>query len=79
MFLQIVGVVVVLAGIAVVVVLIIAVLRLLINATVKIPGQELNFDTSTYVVWIVICALTISFVLIEIIGLLGSMSKLINY
>lgn len=79
MFLQIVGVVTVLAGIAAVAVLIMAIIRLFINSAVKVPGQQLNFDPSTYVVWIVICLLTAGFVLIVIIGLLGSMSNLINY
>lgn len=77
MFLQVIGAVVALAGTAAVAALVMAIIRLFINITVKVEGQVLNFDSYTYVVWIVICVIAAVFVLIGIIRLLGSMSNLI--
>lgn len=77
MFLQIIGVVTALAGIAAVAVLVMAIIRLFMNITVRVKGQELNFDTSTYVIWVAISIIAAGFVLVSIISLLSSMSNLV--
>lgn len=79
MSLQMVGVGMALAGIAAVAALVMAVIRLLINVTVVATEDQLNFDRSYFVVMVVLCVMAVALVLVTIIGLLGSMSKLVNY